>query len=347
MLFGSGGDGHGNLMTKTATENGTYTAAEEIDPETGEIFNPPKDGYSVFTVDLALDDKSVTLATSQITGSQTAVFEYDPHDENPELEGYSLFTIDLSGVKDDLEDLQQQLSDLEDCRDAVIAKIQEYDPQFDPQDCQDIVDKIDEDEQAKEDAEQAEDELEQCRDAVIAKIQEYFPSFNPQTCQDLVDKIEEDEDDREDAEEHEGYTFPSDDSDPDRYDKIAELVGNDNLTDNDLHIIVKPMDVRYPEVPQGQHNVFYGFYDSVTGAFISRTQAYMSRIDPEHTDYVSNFHITDPSTGSYTFDWVTWGYLYNPPEWGWIRYTYTGTDRNLIGYGDPTHSYTVTNKKSS
>lgn len=139
MLFGSGNEGHGNLMTKTATENGTYTAAEEIDPETGEIFDPPKDGYSVFTVDLALDDKSVSFTTSQITGSQTAVFEYDPHDENPELEGYSLFTIDLSGVKDDLEDLQQQVSDLEDeledchdCKDEVVAAIQVYDPDYDP-----------------------------------------------------------------------------------------------------------------------------------------------------------------------------------------------------------------------
>lgn len=344
MLFGSGGEGHGNLMTKTATENGVYTAAEEIDPETGEIFDPPKDGYSVFTVDLALDDKSVSLTTSQITGSQTAVFEYDPHSENPELEGYSLFTIDLSGVKNDVEDLQQQLSNLEDCRDAVIAKIQEYDPQFVPQDCQDIVDKIDEDEQEKEDAKQAEDELEQCRDAVIAKIQEYFPLFNPQTCQDLVDKIEEDEDDREDAEEHEGYTFPSDDSDPDRYNKIAELVGSDNLTDNDLHIIVKPMDDRYPITPQGRHNVYYGFYDSVTGAFIDRTMAFHGGLDLEHTDYVTGFRITDPSTGAYTFDWVTWSYLYNPPEWGWVHHVYTDTSQYLIGYGDPTHSYTVKNK---
>ena len=139
MLFGSGSEGHGNLMMKTATENGTYTAAEEIDPETGEIFDPPKDGYSVFTVDLALDDKSISITASQITGSQTAEFEYDPHDENPELEGYSLFTIDLSGVKDDIEDLQQQVSDLEDeleachdCWEDVVAKLQEYDPDYDP-----------------------------------------------------------------------------------------------------------------------------------------------------------------------------------------------------------------------
>lgn len=148
MLFGS--EGHGNLITKTATENGIYTAAEEIDPETGEIFDPPKDGYSVFTVDLALDDKSVSLTTSQITGSQTAVFEYDPHSENPELEGYSLFTIDLSGVKDDIEDMLARIAaledELEDCHDykaEVVAKLQEYDPNFDPQTCEDIVDEID------------------------------------------------------------------------------------------------------------------------------------------------------------------------------------------------------------
>ena len=348
MLFGSGSGGHGNLMTKTATENGVYTAAEEIDPETGEIFNPPKDGYSVFTVDLALDDKSVTLTTSQITGSQTAEFEYDPHSENPELEGYSLFTIDLSGVKDDLEDLQQQVSDLEDeleemqdcCED--VAEILDATPEEGESCCdavkrkaQDAVDKI--------------EECDQCKADVIAKLQEYDPDFDPQTCGVIPPEIDAVYDKgKDDAPEK--YTFPEDDPDnpdPDRYDKIAELVGSDNLTDNDLHIIVKPMDDRYPIVPEGRHNVYYGFYDSITGAFIDRTAAFQGGLDLEHTDYVTGFRITDPSTGAYTFDLVTWNYLYNPPIWGWEHHVYTDTSRYLIGYGDPTHSYTVTNKKSS
>lgn len=266
--------------------------------------------------DAELHDKEVSLSTSQITGSQTAIFEYDPEDEDPQgtppgpWDGYSLFTIDLSGVKDDIEDLQQQVSDLEDeleemqeCCDEVLDVIHDYDPTYDPHP----------------------DPPDPTNPTIPEKIQEIIN-------------------------EESGYTFPPDDPDnpdPDRYNKIADAVGGDPLTDNDLHVIVKPMDDRYPIVPQGLHNVYYGFYDSVTGTFIGRTSAYQGGLDLEHTDYVTNFHITDPSTGAYTFDWVNWEYLYNPPEWGWVTHTYTETSRNLIGYGDPTHSYTVTNRKNS
>ena len=266
--------------------------------------------------DAELHDKEVSLSTSQITGSQTAVFEYDPEDEDPQgtppgpWDGYSLFTIDLSGVKNDVEAMRAQIAALED----------------------------------------ALEEMQECCDEVVDVIHIYDENYEPHpvppdpTNPTIPEKIQEIID------EESGYTFPPDDPDnpdPDRYDKIAELVGGDNLTDNDLHIIVKPMDDRYPITLQGKHNVYYGFFDSVTGAFIDRTQAFQGTIDPEHTDYVTGFRITDPSTGAYTFDWVTWGYLYNPPIWGWQHHTYTDTSSYLIGYGDPTHSYTVTNKKNS
>jgi len=130
MLFGSGS---GNLMEKTATENGEYVAAEEIDPDTGEIFNPPKDGYSIFTVDLPLDSKSVTITTSNIQSSVGGIFNYDPHSENPELEGYDYFTVNLSGVKEDIEELQQQVSDMQECWEDVVEALQQYDPNYDPQ----------------------------------------------------------------------------------------------------------------------------------------------------------------------------------------------------------------------
>lgn len=302
--------------------------------------------------DAELHDKEVSLTTSDVTGSQTAVFEYDPENEPVSgtpagpWDGYSLFTIDLSGVKDDLEDLQQQVSDLEDaledchdCWEEVVAALQVYDPDYDPDEGECPAPKV------GEIVDHAKD-CDDCKAEVIAKLQEYDPDFDPQTCEDIVDKIDEIE---EEAEKPEEYTFEQDTTsptypDPDWYDKIAELIGGDPLTDNDLHIIVKPMDDRYPITPQGLHNVYYGFYDSVTGAFIGRTSAYQGGLDLEHTDYVSNFHITDPSTGTYTFDWVNWEYLYNPPEWGWVTHTYTETSRNLIGYGDPTHSYTVKNR---
>lgn len=102
--------------------------------------------------DAELHDKEVSLTTSQITSSQTAVFEYDPEDEDPQgtppgpWDGYSLFTIDLSGVKDDiegmqarisdledeLEDAQEQLAEMEECCDEVVDVIHEYDPPYDP-----------------------------------------------------------------------------------------------------------------------------------------------------------------------------------------------------------------------
>lgn len=329
MLFGSGSEGHGNLMTKTATENGTYTASEEIDPETGEIFDPPKDGYSVFTVDLALDDKSVSLNTSQITGSQTAVFEYDPHSENPELEGYSLFTIDLSGVKDDIEDLQQRIADAETCRQQVIAALQRYDPDYDPAEGECPSDKVDE---VVDEVGELEDELEQChdcKDAVVAAIQQYVPSFTPDptTCNipDGVDEVYEQG--KEDADEE--YTFEQDPTsptypDPDFPDKIRDLIGNDNLTDDDVQI-----EVRYVDEPRSssRHNIYYGFY-TTDGAFLDRTQAF----DTSMSNKLEGFKILDYTTGSYEFYWVT-----SPTD----RYYYTGTSSHLIGYGDPTHSYTV------
>ena len=86
-----------------------------------------------------LHDKEVELSTSDITGSQTAVFEYDPEDEDPQgtppgpWDGYSLFTIDLSGVKEDIEELQQQVSDMQECWEDVVEALQQYDPDYDPQ----------------------------------------------------------------------------------------------------------------------------------------------------------------------------------------------------------------------
>ena len=326
MLFGSGGEGHGNLMTKTATENGTYTAAEEIDPETGEIFDPPKDGYSVFTVDLALDDKNVSITTSQITGSQTAVFEYDPHSENPELEGYSLFTIDLSGVKGDIATMQAQIAALEDaledchdCRDAVVAAIQVYDPDYDPAEGECPAPKV------GEIVDHAKD-CDDCKAEVVAKLQEYDPDFDPQTCEDIIDKVDEIE---KEAEKPDQYTFEQDPTsptypDPDFPGKIRDLIGNDNLTDNDAQI-----EVRYIDEPRSstRHQILYGFY-TTDGTFLGGTQAFNTSIN----DKLEGFKILDYTTGSYEFYWVM-----SPTT----RYRYTGSSSHLIGYGDPTHSYTV------
>lgn len=345
MLFGSEGRTATNLIeSKTIKENGTYSAIYEIDPETGEVYDPPKDGYQTVVISLPIYNKRVALTTSDVTDSQTAIFEYDPQDETPDpWEGYLYFTIDLSGVKRDINDLIDQISALENqleemqacCED--VAEILNATPE-EGESCCDAV---------KSKAQEAVDHIEECDDCkaeVVAKLQEYDPDFNPQTCEDIVDEIDDVYQKGRDDEEDEnppGYKFvpDPDNPDPDWYDKIAELVGNDNLTDNDLHIIVKPMDT--DATNPNRHNVFYGFYNSVDGSIIGMSQTWQG---PRQGDYVGGFKMVDITTGTYEF------YYCYPNYWsptGWIKAYYTETNQYLIGYGDPTHSYTATNKKNS
>lgn len=289
--------------------------------------------------DTELHDKEVTLTTSDVTGSQTAIFEYDPQNEPTTgtppgpWDGYSLFTIDLSGVKDDIAAMQAQIAALEDeledchdCRDAVVAAIQEYDPDYDPAEGECPAPKV------GEIVDHAQD-CDDCKAEVVAKLQEYDPNFDPQTCEDIVDKVDEIE---EEAEKPPWYPFPPydpDNPDPDRYDNILKVIGNDNLTDNDLNIIVKAMDTDASD--PNRHNVFYGFYNSVDGSIIGMSQAWQS---PRQGDYVGGFKMVDPTTGTYEF------YYCYPDYWsptGWTKVYYTETSQYLIGYGDPTHSYTV------
>lgn len=90
--------------------------------------------------DAELHDKEVELSTSDITGSQTAIFEYDPQNETPTpWDGYSLFTIDLSGVKQDIEGylaqisaLEEEIDNYEECCEDVMEVIHKYDPSYDP-----------------------------------------------------------------------------------------------------------------------------------------------------------------------------------------------------------------------
>ena len=255
------------LIEKIAYKNGVYLPKDEIDPETGKKYSPPAQGYSKFTVALPLDSKEVQITTSGIEESQAGIFIYDPHDEEPELEGYSLFTLDLSAVQSDLKSLREQLEACHDCWEEVVVALQRYDPDYNPAEGECPSDKVDE---------------------VVAAIQQYIPDYEPVPDECPAPKIPEVYQKGRDDEEDEnppGYKFPKDDPnnpDPNRYDKIADAVGGDPLTDNDLHIIVKPMDDRYPITPEGRHNVYYGFYDSITGAFIDRSSAYQGGLDLEH-----------------------------------------------------------------
>ena len=296
--------------------------------------------------DAELHDKEVTLTTSDVTGSQTAIFEYDPQNEpvsgDPPgpWDGYSLFTIDLSAVKDDIEALQATIA-------AIIAILQAHDPDYDPDETppKDGVQNVVDEEEA----------LEDCRDAVIAKIQEYFPSFNPQTCQDLVDKIEEDEDDREDAEEHEGYTFPEG-TEPTDTDWFP-LIGANPITDEtlDVSVFICCYDgTDYINITKQQNPDTYSFrpaigwnYDNNTyhwgfgdiglntagdyGEIVGYTVSANGSVILHLHTHIYGWDYD--AQGQYTLDWHDKYYDTIPSQ----------AQQELAGYGDPTHTYKVKN----
>ena len=293
--------------------------------------------------DAELHDKEVTLTTSDVTGSQTAVFEYDPQNEpvagDPPgpWDGYSLFTIDLSGIKDDIEDLQQQVSDLEDeledchdCWEEVVAALQEYDPEYDPDEGECPAPKV------GEIVDHAKD-CDDCKAEVVAKLQEYDPDFDPQTCEDIVGKIDEIE---EEAEKPIDYPFPPDDPDnpdPDRYDNIIKAIKDDPLTDDDMHLRVE----YYEEVQASGDRILltYRYIDTTTESVVGTSRSWQTAYPQEHPSSLHGFKMLDYTTGKYEVYYKYWAYHY--PGWWYNDDRYEETDSRLIGYGDPTHDYTV------
>lgn len=291
-----------------------------------------------------LHDKEVSLTTSQITGSQTAVFEYDPEDEDPQgtppgpWDGYSLFTIDLSGVKEDIEELQQQVSDLEDelqachdCRDDVVEKLQEYDPDYDPDpdECPDteiglIIDaKI----QIISDLTEQVEECDECKADVIAKLQEYDPNFDPQTCKDILPEIDD----------IAGYDFPVG-TDP---VPVAELVAGTPVNDKTLGGVAPAVKVGINE-NNGDWVMAGGYIDS-NGEFQALTGWDTGAVASQYPDakpIVEYAKITDPTTGAMEYKVKYWDLGTMPSTW-----TGTATSSDMIGYGDPSHTYHVSNKQ--
>ena len=311
-----------------------------------------------------LHDKEVSLSTSDVTGSQTAIFVYNPANEDPSgtppgpWDGYSLFTVDLSGVKEDIEELQQQVSDAEACRQQVISALQEYDPDYDPQsgECpaSKVEDLVDDYETVSEEAE----ECNQCKSAVVAAIQEILPNFNPQTCQDMVDAVEEVYEKGE--EEGGGYTFPPGVEVPDEivfdlHTKLEDM--NMPNTTVSFYAKIKIQDVQGGEYRYEYKNIEGTFRKNDYSDIYSATLFPIVKVgDTEY--YLAGSNGFNLWGGSYDwrFDIDTWdretgaftttmygGYRWvSPDEWSVWR-TYSPTVSSMAGYGDSTHTNKVSN----
>ena len=289
-----------------------------------------------------LNDKEVEIETSDIRQSQTAIFEYDPADEDPSgdppgpWDGYSLFTIDLSGVKEDIEGYLAQISALEDeleachdCRDDVVEKLQEYDPDYDPDpdECPDteiglIIDaKI----QIIADLTEQVEECDQCKADVIAKLQEYDPNFDPQSCEDIPPEIDD----------IAGYDFPVG-TDP---VPVEELVAGTPVNDKTLGGVAPAVKVGISDhgywVMAGGYIDSNGEFQSLIG-YDTGLNAYEY---PELKPEIVYAKISDPTTGTMKYK-VNYTGAGGSGVW-----TATATSSDMIGYGDPSHTYHVSNKQ--
>lgn len=345
MLFGSEGRTATNLIeSKTINENGTYSAIYEIDPETGEVYDPPKDGYQTVVISLPIYNKRVALTTSDVTDSQTAIFEYDPQDETPNpWEGYSLFTIDLSGVKRDINDLLDQISaledELEDCHDCweeVVTALQRYDPDYDPAEGECPSDKVDEVVDKVGDLQDEVEACHDCKDAVVAAIQQYVPSFTPDpaTCNipDGVDDVYEQGKEDEATENPPGYTLPvgTDPNDPD----IPKFTNGNPVTDKDLGVTIGMETYQNPDNSWGA-----GVYITKNGT--TTHNWFVNGGTASSTDYFTDKIVqVNPTTGDWTASiTVHWSISW----WNPTTYTGSGQSNDLIGYGDTSHTYAVSN----
>lgn len=293
--------------------------------------------------DAELHDKEVSLTTSQITGSQTAIFEYDPQNEDPQgtppgpWDGYSLFTIDLSGVKDDIEGMQAQIDAMRDCWEEVVAALQAYDPDYDPDEGECPADKVnevvDKEKELEEEVEDLEEQLEDChdcKDEVVAAIQKYVPNYQPDPDECPAPAID---DVYEKGKENGEYILPegTDPNDPD----FPKFTDGNPVTDKTTGVTIGMETYQNPDNSWGAdgYSIINGekkYYGIVQGGTAVPVDYFSDKI----------CQVTDPSTGEYFFSiTVHWGI----PSWSPTTYTGTGIDQALIGYGDTSHTYSVKN----
>ena len=314
--------------------------------------------------DAELHDKEVSLTTSQITGSQTAIFEYDPQNEPVSgtppgpWDGYSLFTIDLSGVKDDIEDLRQQLADMQECCEDV-AEILGAEPEQGETCCdavkrkaQEVVDENEDLQEEVDDLQEQLDDCHECWDEVVAALQQYDPDYDPQSGEcpaPEIDKV---------VEEKEGYEFPVGVVVPD------EVVTDLNTKLDDLDMPDTSMNY-YAKVvlrEQASGTEIYQYKPLTAQLFTSEYTQYYSanvvytvNINGIEADIVNTgFNLKsnnwraeidtwDRTTGTFTITVYISDPNYNPDVWHYWG-TYTRTFPTIAGYGSADHTNKDTNR---
>ena len=208
-----------------------------------------------------LNETLIQLIARKATGKGTLINlsvtengDYDPADEDPPVDGYDYVSVSVETYEDelaqalaDLAAAQAQIADYQACQQAVISKIQEYDPNFDPQTCEDIVDKIEEDEEKKEEAEEV---LEEVAEEVGADPEDpTYPANVPPA-----------------VEAGQGYTFPS--STP--WSEVCDMVsaaGQDNavayLVEDGVYFTV---DIGFKEKHAGWFTPYISVYAHTTAS---------------------------------------------------------------------------------
>lgn len=289
-------------------------------------------GHNLNETLLQLIARKATGKGTLINLSVTENGNYDPADEDPPVDGYNYVSVSVETYEDelaqalaDLAAAQAQIADYQACQAAVINKLKEFDPNFDPQDCSDIVDKIDEDETEKQTAEQEVQECNDCKAQVVSKIQQYVPSFDPQTCQEMVEGI----DDVYDAGGGGGtpkYTFPPGATYPDIY----ALCADDYITDEDVGLTLK-----YTFDNSGRDKVIRFFAVDTT----TQAEEYIFRETSGVREYESaTLQVTDPTTGEVQVTYH-WHLNYDPSDHRTTTRTYTYGF--LVGFGTNGHTYSV------
>ena len=107
--------GSANLDSVTFTANDTYTPT------------PPLDGWNEVTVAVPLTERTFTANDDYINSNG----------------GWNIVHINVPTYYDEWQDAIEQLEHMQECCEAVVQTLQKYDPDFDPEDCEDIPPEID------------------------------------------------------------------------------------------------------------------------------------------------------------------------------------------------------------